>query len=184
MGGYPDGTVRPNSNVTRGQLSKFIANAAGFNEAPGSQAFEDVAPASTFYTYVQRLANRNYISGYQCGGVREPCIPPANLPYFRPNSNATRAQFSKIAANAAGLVGSPGSRLFQDVPSSSPFYTYTNRLANLGAIGGYACGGTNEPCVPPANLPYFRPGNSTTRGQTAKIVQLARTQPTAVPVHK
>jgi hypothetical protein len=171
LGGYPDGTFRPNANVTRGQLSKFIANAASFSEAPGTQAFQDVTPSSTFYDYVQRLANRGYISGYACGGAGEPC-GPGNLPYFRPNHNATRAQFSKIAANAAGLVGSPGSQLFQDVPPSSPFYTYVNRLANLGVIGGYACGGPGEPCVPPANLPYFRPNNNTTRGQTSKIVSL------------
>ena len=33
----------PNANVTRGQLSKIDANAAGFNETPGAQQYEDVA---------------------------------------------------------------------------------------------------------------------------------------------
>ena len=32
-------------------------------------------------------------------GAGEPCVPPANLPYFRPNANVTRGQTSKIVAN-------------------------------------------------------------------------------------
>src|SRR3954463_10944718 len=44
IGGYPDGTFRPNANVTRGQLSKIVAKSAGFNGNPGSQLFEDILP--------------------------------------------------------------------------------------------------------------------------------------------
>ena len=36
-------------------------------------------------------------------------------------------------------------------------------------MSGYPCGGLGEPCSP-NNLPYFRPGNSASRGQTTKIV--------------
>ncbi|MGA7730310.1 MAG: plastocyanin/azurin family copper-binding protein, partial [Chloroflexia bacterium] len=32
------------------------------------------------------------------------------------------------------------------------------------------CGGLGEPCVPPTNRPYFRPGATATRGQLSKIV--------------
>ena len=45
-----------------------------------------------------------------------------------------------------------------------------------GIIQGYPCGGVGEPCGP-GTLPYFRPNNDVLRGQTAKIVQLARSQP-------
>ena len=54
---------------------------------------------STYYTYTYRLVSRSIMAGYPCGGAGEPCIPPANLPYFRPNTNATRGQTSKIVAN-------------------------------------------------------------------------------------
>jgi hypothetical protein len=97
--GYPDGTFRPNNPVTRGQLSKIVSNSAGFTEPPGGQIFQDVAPGSPFYEWVNRLANRGHITGYPCGGVGEPCVPPQNLPYFRPNANVTRGQSSKIVAN-------------------------------------------------------------------------------------
>jgi hypothetical protein len=58
-----------------------------------------VPPDSTYYTYTYRLATRSIMSGYPCGGLGEPCNPPANLPYFRSNTNATRGQTSKIVAN-------------------------------------------------------------------------------------
>ena len=48
---------RPNANVTRGQLSKIDANAAGFNETPGAQQYEDVLPGSTFYDFIWRLSD-------------------------------------------------------------------------------------------------------------------------------
>jgi hypothetical protein len=86
---------RPSASATRGQISKIVSNAAGFNEPPGEQMFEDVVPGSTFYDYVQRLAGRGVISGYPCGGEGEPC-GSGNLPYFRPSASATRGQTSKI----------------------------------------------------------------------------------------
>jgi len=96
-------------------------------------------------------------------------VPPGNLPYFRPNANATRGQISKIDSNAAAFNDPPGGQLFEDVPPGSPFYDFAQRLANRGVIAGYPSGGLDEPCGP-ARLPYFRPGSNATRGQVAKIV--------------
>jgi hypothetical protein len=169
VNGYPDGTFRPENNVTRGQLSKIVSNSAGFSDPPGGQLFEDVAPGSTFYTFIQRLATRGYINGYPCGGAGEPCVPPGNRPYFRTNKNATRGQISKIVSNAAGFSGSSGAQIFEDVPPGSTFYDFIQRLASRGIMSGYPCGHP-EPCVPPGNRPYFRPNDNATRGQTSKIV--------------
>jgi len=169
VSGYPDGTFRPNANVTRGQIAKIVSNAAGFTEPPVGQTFEDVPPGSAFYDYVERLASRGLVSGYQCGGPGEPC-GPGNLPYYRPNDSSTRGQIAKIVSNAAGFNDPPAGQLFQDVPPGSPFYDYAQRLASRGIMQGYSCGGPSEPCVLPNNLPYFRPNSDATRGQAAKIV--------------
>jgi hypothetical protein len=168
INGYPGGTFRPNNNVTRGQLAKIVSNSAGFNDPPGTQIFEDVAPGSTFYTFIYRLASRGYMNGYPCGSP-EPCVPPSDRPYFRPNNNATRGQISKIVSNAAGFSDPAGSQIFEDVPPGSTFYDFVQRLASRGYMNGYPCG-SPEPCVPPENRPYFRPNNNATRGQTSKIV--------------
>jgi hypothetical protein len=110
MSGYPCGGngepcgpqnlpyFRPGANATRGQLSKIVSNAAGFNETPAWQSFEDVATNSAFYSFIERLSSRGYISGYACGAAGEAC-GGGNLPYFRPNSSVTRGQAAKIVAN-------------------------------------------------------------------------------------
>jgi hypothetical protein len=169
ISGYSDGTFRPGNNVSRGQLAKIVSNAVGLNDDPVAQLFEDVAPGSTFYDFVQRLGTRGYMSGYTCGGAAEPCVPPGNLPYFRPGSTATRGQVAKIVSNAASFDEQPSGQTFQDMPPDATFYLWLGRLSSRGIVNGYPCGGAGEPCVPPGNLPYFRPGNNVTRGQAAKI---------------
>ncbi|HMA38412.1 MAG TPA: S-layer homology domain-containing protein [Chloroflexia bacterium] len=84
------------------------------------------------------------------------------------------------AAGAAGLRSAGPAATpqavqdFQDVPTNSPFYTYVHNLFVDGVVGGYTCGGPGEPCVPPGNLPYFRPGANVTRGQNAKFTDNGR----------
>jgi hypothetical protein len=134
------------------------------------QVFEDVPSGSTFYDVVERLVSRNVMSGYPCGGSSEPCVPPGNLPYFRPNATATRGQLAKIVSNAAGFFEPITTQSFQDVAPGSTFFDFIGRLANRSVMSGYPCGAPTEPCVPPGNLPYFRPNNNVTRGQTSKIV--------------
>jgi hypothetical protein len=183
-GGYPCGGpgepcpgsyFRPSNPLTRGQTSKLVAQAAGFNEVLPSaqQTFEDVPPGSTFWVWVERLAGRGVIGGYPCGGPFEPCVPPTNRPYFRPNTNVTRGQLSKIVAQAAGWTETPATQTFEDMPPDHPFYLYAERLAARGVINGYPCGAPSEPCVAPANRPYYRPYGAATRGQMSKIAAQA-----------
>ncbi len=167
----PGAYFRPNNNVTRGQVAKIVAEAAGFADGVPStqQTFADVAPGSTFWLWIERLAGRGIIGGYPCGGPFEPCVAPTNRPYFRPNNPVTRGQITKIVASAAGWTETPTGQTFADVPPGSTFYPYVERGAGRGIIGGYPCGGANEPCLPPGNRPYFRPNNPATRGQLSKI---------------
>lgn len=169
VSGYPDGTFGQNNPITRGQLSKIISNAIPLNNNPGSQLFADVPPGHTFYDFINRLAQLSIISGYDCGGPGEPC-EPYGYKYFRPGANATRGQIAKIISSSQGFSEDPGLPMFQDMPQDAPFYAEVQRLAKRGIISGYACGGPGEPCAPPNQLPYFRPGANATRGQVAKMV--------------
>jgi hypothetical protein len=90
---------RPFANATRGQTSKIVSNAAGFTENHTGQTFQDVPSTQTFYQEIERLATRNVMGGYPCGGPGEPCIGPENRPYFRPGNDVTRGQSAKITAN-------------------------------------------------------------------------------------
>jgi len=111
MSGYPCGNPEPcvppgnrpyfrsGANATRGQLAKIVSNAANLQDPASGQTFEDVLPGFTFYEFIERLAARGVMSGYPCGNP-EPCVPPDNRPYFRPSSNVTRGQTSKIVVGA------------------------------------------------------------------------------------
>ncbi len=101
VGGYADGTFRPDNWVTRGQLTKFASNAAGFSEPIPSnqQTYTDVPPSQTFWLYIERLSGRGVISGYQCGVPPAGPCDPQNRPWFLPDNTVTRGQTSKIVAN-------------------------------------------------------------------------------------
>lgn len=79
-------------------------------------------------------------------------------------------QFASESPNATCPAGG---QCFADVPSSSGFYDYVNNLYMDDIVGGYACGGTGEPCDS-ENRPYYRPGNNVTRQQMAKFADLGR----------
>jgi subtilisin family serine protease len=170
ISGYDDGTFRPFNDITRGQIAKIVSNAAGFDEDPGAQIYEDVPVGSPFYQWINRLSMRGHIGGYPCGLTEgEPCIEPDNLPYFRPSSSATRGQLAKIVSNAAGLTKTPTGQYYTDVPEGHTFYLWIMRLTDEGVMSGYDCGGDTEPCDE-EQRPYFRPFNNVTRGQASKIV--------------
>jgi len=111
ISGYSDHTFRPNTFITRGQLSKIDANAANFVFGwpimnPGTASFSDVPPGSPFYRYVETVACHGVISGYTDGT-------------FKPANNAVRAQIAKIVCRTAQNPPSCGS----GTPTSTPMPT-------------------------------------------------------------
>lgn len=133
--------------------------------------FSDVTASNAFNTYIHCLACRDVISGYSDGT-------------FRPGAQVTRGQIAKIVANGLGLPDPVSGQTFEDVKptgqtGASPFYEYIEFLTRAGYMGGYACEdpdthpGTDIPCVPGSNRPYFRPGANASRGQISKIVSNA-----------
>lgn len=133
--------------------------------------FWDVPTGYWAYNFVEALASEGAIGGYSDGS-------------FRPGNNATRAQLSKIVVLAFNLpLQNPSNSTFQDVQPGSTFYQYIETAASQNLVNGYPCGGAGENCVPPSNKPYFRPGNSITRAQIAKIVVVAGGWPLINPLY-
>ena len=160
ISGYSDNTFRWTADVTRGQVSKIIANSAGFNDTISGQTFTDVGPGNPFYVYIERLYRHGDISGYDTAAN---C--PTGIPCFRWELPVTRGQLAKIDANAAGYNETPPTGTFRDVPPSQTFYQFIERLSLHGVISGYTCGGPGEPCP---GL-YYRPNANITRGQVSKV---------------
>ena len=146
ISGYPDNTFRPYDNTTRGQMAKIVSLAEGWQILnPATGHFVDVLPGSTFYTYIETIYAHNVVTGYGDGT-------------FRPGEPVSRGQVAKIVVLSAGwAVDVTGGPHFTDVEVGSTFYDYIETAYNHGIISGYGDG-------------TFRPGDSATRGQIAKIV--------------
>jgi hypothetical protein len=83
--GYADGGFHPVAPISRGQVAKLIARAAGWPAPPpgAPQRFRDVPPSHWAFPYVTQAAAHGLLSGYADGT-------------FQPERGATRAQMSKI----------------------------------------------------------------------------------------
>jgi hypothetical protein len=152
ISGYADNTFRPYSNTTRGQLTKIVVLAQGWElYVPAAPTFSDVQPDHPFFAYIETAHSRGIISGYSDNT-------------FRPYNNVTRGQITKIVVEAREWVPyAPPAPTFNDVPTNHPFFAYIETAYSRGIISGYADG-------------TFRPFNDATRGQIAKIVHMAITQ--------
>ncbi len=148
VGGYSDGSFRPGANVTRGQLAKFVSNAAGYDDdiPPTQQTFTDVPPSNPFWLFIERVAAHGVVGGYADGT-------------FRPGANVTRGQVAKFVSNAADYQDAiPATRqTFGDVPHSDTFWLFIERVYAHGVVGGYSDG-------------TFHPTANVTRGQTSKFI--------------
>jgi subtilisin len=148
VGGYSDGSFRPGANVTRGQLAKFVSNAAGYDDdiPPTQQTFTDVPPSNPFWLFIERVAAHGVVGGYADGT-------------FSPRANLPRAQVGKFASNAADYQDAiPATRqTFGDVPHSDTFWLFIERVYVHGVVGGYSDG-------------TFHPTANVTRGQTSKFI--------------
>lgn len=148
IGGYQDGTFRPNAESTRGQFAKMIVVGMGWQlYDPVYPTFTDVPVGSTYFTYVETAFLRGVFGGYPDGT-------------FRPNAPVTRAQAAKMLVSARGWGESfPPSPTFNDVPSGHWAYGFVEAAASRGVLGGYPDG-------------TFRPDNLVTRAQLSKMLAL------------
>ena len=111
INGYPDGTFKPNNNVTRGQLSKIVSNSAGFNDTQTTQMFQDV-PARLYILPVHRQAglqglHQRLSMRWSRRAVRTAC-QPALLPAQRQRHQRTDQQ-DRCPTQPASLTRRAGS---------------------------------------------------------------------------
>jgi hypothetical protein len=122
----------PGNPTTREQMAVFLIRARGEFDPPqpATQRFGDVPPASPFYRFIDRMAVLGITSG--CGGGS-----------YCPTSPVTREQMAAFIIRALGEFDPPlpPTQRFADVPPTSPFYRFIDRMAVLGITSG--CGGGN-----------------------------------------
>jgi len=90
INGYPDGTFKPDNNITRAEMTKILVKVQGLEEAASdSPQFKDVNPSDWYYGYIEAAARAGLVKGYETGE-------------FRPNQRITREEIAALICRAMG----------------------------------------------------------------------------------
>jgi S-layer homology domain len=141
----------PNAALTRAEYMKIIVNAFGW-KLPATMAdlrYNDVPRTHTLAAYIALARSEGLIS--------------ATLPSFRPDAPITRAEAMKILILALGADVSDVPVSFADVDNRSDLAKYIEKAKMYEIISGQKIG----------TRTYFRPNDSITRAEIAKIIALA-----------
>ncbi len=92
VGGYPDGTFKPNDKMTRAQYAALLTKALNPPAKRDAATFKDVSEDFWGYVAVQSAYKSGFISGF-----------PDNT--FKPTENVQRAQVMVSLVNGLGLSG-------------------------------------------------------------------------------
>ncbi len=96
LNGYPDGTARPEGNVTRAEIAKMICLTFGFTEFEDSDMFPDVTSSDWFYPYVLAIEQQ-----------RPTAIDGRLDGKFYPNDYVTREEMCKMVGECTTLFPLP-----------------------------------------------------------------------------
>lgn len=145
--GYPDGTVQPQGEITRAEVTtiffRLLTDASRADYWMQTNPYGDVAEESWYNNAVSTMDNADIVHGYEDGT-------------FRPNTPITRAEFAAIAARfSRETAGSSCS--FTDVDESHWASEEIALAEELGYIQGYEDGS-------------FRPNQPITRAEAMTLL--------------
>jgi len=141
--GFPDGTFRPDREISRGQMASFLARALDLPS--GTVTHRDVSGSHTHAAAISSLATAGITKGFPDGT-------------FRPEQPVTRGQMASFMAAAMGLEDpAPSSPPFGDVGLDHPHARGVAAISKAGIGTGYPDG-------------TYRPDQGVTRGQMASFL--------------
>ncbi len=140
MYGYPDGTFRPNANITRAEAAAMISRLKGYslNDTTAPE-FKD-SKVGWFKAAINAVFKNGLMKGYDDGN-------------FRPNDKITRAEFAQMIKNIDKSNSAVAT--FKDVKGHWAEDAINQAFGN-GRISGYPDG-------------TFRPDAPITRAEAVKI---------------
>ena len=159
ISGYPDGSFKPQADVTRAQFATMLANMMlqmdGQMVIGGDKDFVDVADTDWFASYVRWAGDQGFIAG----SVKD------DKAYAMPNAALSREQLVTILYNVAEgqklAVTATKDVAVDNYPDASEMASYAaipmQRALNAGLLSGFADG-------------TLRPAATVTRAQAASIL--------------
>jgi hypothetical protein len=151
--GCGGGNYCPLAPVSRAQMAVFLVKSkygSGYVPPPPVGLFNDVPVDDPFAPWIEQLFNLGVTAGCSDG-------------YYCPADPVTRAQMAVFllkTRNGSGYAPPPAQGIFGDVPVSSPFAPWVERIYVEGITGGCS-----------ASPLLYCPGSSVTRGQMAPLLK-------------
>ena len=147
--GFPDNTVRPNSDITRAQSAtiffRLLTNETRAVYWCTDNPYGDVSPEAWYNNAISTLTNMGILDGYEDGT-------------FRPDEPVTRAELTKMAVSFFDYSDADGTRYtFPDTDSSAWYTRYISAAAALGLVQGDENG-------------LVRPNAGITRAETCTLI--------------
>ncbi|MDD2433092.1 MAG: S-layer homology domain-containing protein, partial [Clostridia bacterium] len=149
VGGYPDGTFKPNNQITRAEFIALVNRAFGYKEVV-SFGFFDVSENDWFATEIAKAQAIGYIGGYPDGTVKP------NSPISRQEVAAILAKILKPKATQFNLA----LKFTDSVAIPEWSVLAVNAIVNNGYMGGY-----------PDNT--FKPAQPITRAESISVLARA-----------
>ncbi|MBW6518661.1 MAG: S-layer homology domain-containing protein, partial [ANME-2 cluster archaeon] len=146
--GYPDGTFKPDNQISRAETATFIVRAMNLTYTGGLTDFSDVPPTHWAYQYIMAAKQNGIVGGYPDGT-------------FLPDNLVSRAEISVMVSRARGWSFSGIGVDFIDVPSTHWSYPYVMTVKEKGVVGGYPDG-------------TFLPDNRASRAETSVMTSRMR----------
>ena len=145
--GYPDGTVRPENNITRAEIAtiffRLLTDEKRAEYWAQSNSFTDVSSDAWYNNAVSTLAKAGVLEGYEDNT-------------YRPDRAITRAELVKIAMSFYGGGSAAAGTAFGDT-SGHWAASFINAAAEMGFIEGDGSG-------------TFDPDRPVTRAEAMKII--------------
>ncbi len=150
INGYPDGSVQPDGNITREEVTSILYRVRykEYNEpfvATGT-VFPDVAASRWSVNDIEFMADKEVVYGYPDGE-------------FKPSRNLSRAEFAALIRRFTGLTKPSAENVFPDLDDTHWAYEDIMIVAEAGLMQGYEDG-------------TFRAERSITRAEVMKVVNI------------
>lgn len=142
IGGYPDGTFRPEGSINRAELMKILVE--GLNISPDENSYRDCFPDvrdEWFARYVCYAQEQGWVDGYPDGT-------------FKPANPVNNVEAIKMMLNARGfkIDSSYATKIFRDINTSQWYYPFLVTAEKYNLV---------DP---------LEPGNNYTRGEVSEVM--------------
>ena len=161
VSGFPDGTFKPDQEVTRAQFAKLVAVAFGLNTTGfTTSTFNDVPADHWAFGYIEAVAAKGWVKGFPDGG-------------FHPEENITREQMATLMIRVLGRE--------EDAKKYQEAFVQANDCA---AVSDWAWGAVTIAYHSDVQILTYHPGRTiepqkaATRAETAYAVYHAMKPPT------